>query len=385
VNLDLTDEQMAFRDVVREFAEEVVAPGAAERDSEETFPLEIVKRMGALGLLGLPFPEAYGGSEAGTLTTCLAIEELGRVDQSVGITLSAAVGLAGGMVDRFGSPALKERWLTPLARGEILGSFCLTEPGGGSDVASIQTRANRDGDRWIIHGVKAFITNAGTPITAFHVVTATTEPGGGRDGLSSFVVPADADGVNVGAPYRKMGWRASDTREVVLDGCSIDEDALLGERGRGFAQCLEVLTGARISIAALAVGLAQGCLDAAVAYAKERRAFGRPIGANQLLQGKVADMRVAVETARMATYRAAWLRDEGRPCVAEASLAKLVASEAATRCASEAVQIHGGYGFVEESTVARFYRDAKILEIGEGTSEIHRLILARDLGLPVEL
>ena len=217
------------------------------------------------------------------------------------------------------------------------------------------------------------------------MVTAVTEPGGGKDGLSSFVVPAGAPGVRVGPPYRKMGWRASDTREVVFERCAVDDDALLGERGRGFAQCLEVLTGGRIGIAALAVGLAQACLDAGVAYAKERHAFGRPIGANQLIQGKLADMRVAVETSRLATYRAAWLRDEGRPHVAEASLAKLVASEAATRCARDAVQIHGGYGFVEESPVARFYRDAKVLEIGEGTNEIHRLILARDLGLPVEI
>jgi alkylation response protein AidB-like acyl-CoA dehydrogenase len=385
MNFDLTEEQAQFRGVVREFAEEVVAPGATERDHAEAFPSEIVRKMGDLGLFGLPFPEEYGGSAAGTLTTCLAIEELGRVDQSVGITLSAAVGLAGGMVDRFGTPEQKERWLAPLAHGETLGSFCLTEPGGGSDAASTQTRARRDGGRWVIDGVKAFITNAGTPITAFHVVTAMTEPGGGRNGLSSFIVPADAGGLSVSAPYRKVGWRSSDTREVAFGGCGVDDDALLGESGRGFGQCLEVLTGGRISIAALAVGLAQGCLDAAVAYAKERRAFGRPIGANQMLQAKVADMRAAVETSRLATYRAAWLRDEGRPCVAEASLAKLVASEAAGRCASEAVQIHGGYGFMEESPVARFYRDAKVLEIGEGTSEIQRLILSRDLGLPVEL
>jgi len=384
MNFDLSDEQQQFRGVVREFADEVVAPGATERDQAETFPLDVVERMGDLGLFGLPFPEEYGGSAAGALTTCLAIEELGRVDQSVGITLSAAVGLAGGMIDRFGSSEQKDRWLRPLARGKALGSFCLTEPGGGSDAASTQTRATRDGERWTLDGVKAFITNAGTPITTFHVVIAATEPSGGRQGLSSFVVPANAGGVTVSSPYRKLGWRASDTREVVFEGCTVDDGALLGERKRGFAQCLEVLTGARISIAALAVGLAQGCLDAAVAYAKERRAFGRPIGAYQLLQGKVADMRVAVESARLATYRAAWLKDEGRPCVAEASLAKLVASEAATRCSSEAVQIHGGYGFIEESPVARFYRDAKVLEIGEGTSEIHRLILARDLGLPVE-
>jgi butyryl-CoA dehydrogenase len=234
----------------------------------------------------------------------------------------------------------------------------------------------------VIDGAKAFITNAGTPITAFHVVAAATEPGGGPAGLSTIVVPADAPGVSVDAPYRKIGWHASDTRGVAFDGCRVPADALLGERGRGFPQCLEILTGARIGVAALAVGLAQACLDAAVAYAGEREAFGRPIGANQAIQTKVADMRVAVETARLATYRAAWLKDEGRPHVAEASIAKLAASDAAVRCAGEAVQIHGAYGFSEESPVARYYRDAKVLEIGEGTSEIHRLILARDLGLP---
>jgi butyryl-CoA dehydrogenase len=313
---------------------------------------------------------------------CLAIEEIGRADQSAGITLSAAVGLAGAMLDRFGTDDQKERWLAPLARGETLGSFALTEPGSGSDAAAARTTARLEGDTWVLDGSKAFITNAGTPITAFHVVAAATEPGGGRDGLSTIVVPADAAGVAVDAPYRKLGWHASDTRGLAFDGCRVPGDALLGERGRGFAQCVEILTGARVGIAALAVGLAQACLDAAVAYAREREAFGRPIGANQAIQTKVADMRVAVETARLATYRAAWLKDEGRPYLAEASVAKLAASEAAAMCAREAVQIHGAYGFSEESPVARYYRDAKVLEIGEGTSEIHRLILARDLGLP---
>ncbi|MFN8234012.1 MAG: acyl-CoA dehydrogenase family protein [Actinomycetota bacterium] len=382
MNFDLTDEQAAFRDTVRGFAREVVAPGAADADREERFPLEVVRRMGELGLFGLPFPERFGGSGADAVTVCLAIEEIGRADQSAGITLSAAVGLAGAMLDRFGTDEQRERWLGPLARGETLGSFALTEPGGGSDAAAARTTARLDGGAWVLDGSKAFITNAGTPITAFHVVAAATEPGGGRDGLSTFVVPAQAEGVAVEAPYRKLGWRASDTRGIAFDGCRVTEDSLLGERGRGFQQCLEILTGARMGIAALAVGLAQACLDAAVAYAGERHAFGRPIGANQAIQVKVADMRVAVETARLATHRAAWLRDRGRPHVAEASVAKLAASEAAQLCAREAVQIHGAYGFSEESPVARYYRDAKVLEIGEGTSEIHRLILARDLGLP---
>ena len=360
-----------------------MAPGAAERDANETFPLEIVAEAGRLGLLGIPFPEAYGGTSAGALTMCLALEELGRVDQSVGITIAAAVGLGGEMIHRFGTPEQQERWLPGLIRGEALPSFALTEPGSGSDAAATRTTARQTEDGWTIDGAKAFITNAGTPLTSVHVVVAVTEPGGGGGGLSAFLVPAGSEGVTVETPYRKLGWRSSDTRGLAFDGCTVPSDALLGERGRGFPHCLEVLTDARTSIAALSVGLAQACLDASVAYAKERTAFGRPIGANQAIQMKIADMRVATETARLATHRVAWLKDRGRPHVAEASLAKLVASEAAVACAREAVQIHGGSGFIEESPVARFYRDAKVLEIGEGTNEIHRLILARDLGLPV--
>jgi short/branched chain acyl-CoA dehydrogenase len=382
MNFDLTPEQEDFRKVVREFANDVVAPGSAEADREERFPLDIVKQMGALGLFGLPFPEKYGGSDADAITLCLAIEELGRVDQSVGITLSAAVGLAGTMIHRFGTEKQKERWLAPLCHGEALGSFALTEPDAGSDAAAARTTARLDAGEWVIDGSKALITNSGTPLTTFHVVAASTEPGGGAKGLSTIVVPADSPGLIVERSYRKLGWHASDTHGLTFEGCRVAAEHLLGERGRGFAQCLEILTGARISISALAVGLAQACLDASVAYANERQAFGRPIGANQGVQFKIADMRAMLETARLATYRAAWLKDQGRPHVAEASLAKLVSSEAAVDCAREAVQIHGGFGFTEEFPVARFYRDAKVLEIGEGTSEIHRSILARDLGLP---
>jgi short-chain 2-methylacyl-CoA dehydrogenase len=382
MNFDLTPEQEEFRKVIREFALEVVAPQAEEADREERFPLEVVRRMGELGLFGLPFPEALGGSDADAVTLCLAIEELGRVDQSIGITLSAAVGLAGSMLHRFGTPEQQERWLVPLCRGETLGSFALTEPGSGSDAAATSTRAKLEGDVWVIDGAKAFITNSGTPITAFHVIAAVTEPEGGAKHLSTIVVPADTPGIVVEAPYRKLGWHASDTHGLTLERVRVPQDHLLGERGRGFPQCLEVLTDARITISALAVGLAQGCLDAAVAYASEREAFGKTIGSHQAIQIKIADMRVALETARLATYRAAWLKDEGRPHGAEASVAKLSSSEAAMICAREAVQIHGGYGFSEEFPVARFYRDAKVLEIGEGTSEIQRLILARDLGLP---
>lgn len=382
MNFDLSPEQEEFRNVVRGFAEEVVAPQAAESDRKERFPLEVVKRMGELGLFGLPFPEEYGGSGADAITLCLAIEELGRVDQSVGITLSAAVGLAGTMVHRFGTHEQKERWLAPLCRGDALGSFALTEADAGSDAAAARTTARLDGHEWVIDGAKALITNCGTPITTFHVVAAATDAGGGPKGLSTIVVPAGTPGVVVGQPYRKLGWHASDTHGLTFEGCRVPEQNMLGERGRGFPQCLEILTGARISISALAVGLAQACLEASVAYANEREAFGRPIGSNQGVQFKIADMRAKTETARLVTYRAAWLKDQGRPHIAEASLAKLVSSEAAVDCARDAVQIHGGFGFTEEFPVARFYRDAKVLEIGEGTSEIHRLVLARDLGLP---
>jgi short-chain 2-methylacyl-CoA dehydrogenase len=382
MDFDLTDEQEQFRDVVREFAREVVAPGAAERDEREEFPLEVVKKMAELGLFGLPFPERYGGSDADAVTMCLAVEELGRVDQSVGITLSAAVGLGGSLIARFGTDEQKERWLRPIAAGEMVATFALTEPGGGSDAAAVSTTARLENGEWILDGAKAFITNSGTPITGLHVVAGATEPGAGNHGLSTFLVPADAPGITVERAYRKLGWHASDTHGLVFAGCRVPEDALLGERGQGFRQCLAVLTDGRITVAALAVGLAQACLDESLAYANERHAFGKPIGAFQMIQAKIADMQAQTEAARLLTYKAAWLKDRGRDHVAAASSAKLAASEAAMACAREAVQIHGGYGFIEEYPVARFYRDAKILEIGEGTSEIQRLILARDLGLP---
>jgi butyryl-CoA dehydrogenase len=383
MDFDLTEEQRAFQAVVRAFADDVLAPGAGERDEQHAFPLAEVRAMADLGLFGLPFPTAYGGADAGTMMTAIALEEIGRVDQSAGITLAAAIGLGGSMIMRFGSEAQRERWLPNIAAGEAIATFALTEPGGGSDAAATSTTATEGTDGWRIDGAKAFITNAGTPLTAVHVVAAVSEPGGGPSGLSTFLVAAGTEGLRVESPYRKMSWRASDTRGLAFDGCRVGADALLGDRGAGFRQCLEILTDARIAIAALAVGLARSCLEASIAYASERSAFGRPIGANQAIAIKVADMRAAVETARLATHRAAWLADEGRPHVAEASLAKLVASEAAVDAARDAVQIHGGLGVMEESPLARAYRDAKVLEIGEGTNEIHRLILARDAGLPV--
>jgi short-chain 2-methylacyl-CoA dehydrogenase len=382
VEFDLSPEQTEFRRTVREFAEDVIAPRAEEMDREEELPLDIVKQMGEMGLFGLPFPEVYGGQGADFLTLCLAIEELARVDSSIAITLEAGVGLGANPINAFGTEDQKQRWLTPMCRGEILGAFGLTEPGGGSDAGSTKTTARLENGEWVINGSKAFITNSGTAISKVCTITAVTGEREGKKEISAIIVPTDTPGFEVGKSYRKVGWRASDTHELSFSDCRVPEAHLLGERGKGFAQFLNTLDDGRIALASLAVGLAQGCLDESVKYAKERAAFGRPIGAFQGIQFKVADMKVAVETARLATYRAAWLRDQGRAFKAEAALAKLHASEIAVTCAREAVQIHGGYGFMEEFPVARFYRDSKVLEIGEGTSEIQRILIARDLGLP---
>jgi short-chain 2-methylacyl-CoA dehydrogenase len=383
MDLDLPEETQEFRSVVRQFAEEVVAPRAEEMDRQAELPMDVVKQMGELGLFGLPFPEEYGGQGADFLTLCVAIEELARVDSSIAITLEAAVGLGAMPVFEFGTEEQKRRWLVPMARGEILGAFGLTEPGGGSDAGATKTTATLDGGEWVINGSKAFITNSGTPITGLVTITAATgQEAGGRKEISSIVVPSDTPGLEVGAPYRKMGWHASDTHELAFNDCRVPEDHLLGERGKGYAQFLRILDDGRIAIASLAVGLMQGCLEQSVKYASERQAFGRPIAGFQAMHFKIADMKVAVENARMATYRAAWLKQQGRPYKAEAAAAKLYASEMAVTVAREAVQVHGGYGFMEEFPVARFYRDSKVLEIGEGTSEVMRILLARELGLP---
>ncbi|MGH2526683.1 MAG: acyl-CoA dehydrogenase family protein [Actinomycetota bacterium] len=381
MDFDLTDEQRSFQTLVREFAEEVVAPAAAGYDEREEFPLEVVKRMGELGLFGIPFPEEYGGQGGDLVTFCLCLEEIARWDSSVAITLEAAVGLAANPIYRFGTEEQKRRWLEPMARGEALGAFALTEPGGGSDARAIRTTARLDGDEWVIDGTKAFITNSGTPITSAILVAAVdTRVGDGA--VTTIVVPSGTPGLTIGAAYRKIGWRASDTHEVSFDRCRVPADHLLGERGRGYAQLLEALADGRVAIGALSVGLARGCLEESVKYAGERQAFGKPIGAFEALQFKIADMKVAVETARLAVLNAAWRRDRGKPFATEASVAKLYASEVAATCAREAVQVHGAYGYVEEFPVARFYRDAKVLEIGEGTNEIQRLLIARALGLP---
>src|SRR5437870_5037216 len=382
MDFDLTPEQEAFRNVVRDFADNEIAPHADAWDRDHVFPVDTVLAMGRLGLFGLPFPEEYGGAGADFTTVCIAVEELARVDSSMAITLEAGVGLGANPVFQFGSEEQRQRWLSDLCAGRALGAFGLTEPDGGSDAGATRTRAVLDegAGEWVIDGAKAFITNSGTPITSIITVTATTGPGE----VSAIVVPAGTPGLTVEPPYRKMGWHASDTHGLAFGGCRVAAANLLGEQGAGFRQFLAILDDGRVAIAALAVGLAQACLEQSVAYAEERQAFGGPIGRNQAVAFKCADLEVMVETARLLTYKAAWLKDSGRPFKQAAAHAKLYATEAAVTATREATQIFGGYGFVDETPVTRFYRDAKILEIGEGTSEVQRLVISRSLGLPVE-
>ncbi|MDG4835942.1 MULTISPECIES: acyl-CoA dehydrogenase family protein [Micromonospora] len=378
----LTDEQAALRESVRDFAREVVAPVIAEHYEQHTFPYEVVRQMGKMGLFGLPFAEEHGGMGGDYFALCLALEELARVDSSVAITLEAAVSLGAMPIYRFGTEEQKATWLPRLLSGEALAGFGLTEPGTGSDAAGTQTRAVLDGDEWVINGSKAFITNSGTDITAMVTVTAVTgtNPDGSKE-LSTIIVPTGTPGFTVAPGYSKVGWTASDTHELTFDDCRVPAANLLGARGRGFAQFLRILDEGRIAIAALAVGLAQGCVDESIKYAKERHAFGQPIGANQAIQFKIADMELKAHTARLAYYDAAARMLAGEPFKRQAAIAKLHASTIAVDNAREATQIHGGYGFMNEYPVARFWRDSKILEIGEGTSEVQRMIIARDLGL----
>jgi alkylation response protein AidB-like acyl-CoA dehydrogenase len=378
----LDEETEALRKVVREFALEVIAPqigGFYERDE---FPTDIVRQMGELGLFGLPFPEEYGGSGGDYFTLCVALEELARVDSSVAITLEAGVSLGAMPIYRFGTEEQKQQWLPRLCAGEALGAFGLTEPGGGSDAGATKTTARLEDGHWVINGSKAFITNAGTGMTDLVTVTAVTgtRPDGGKE-ISSIVVPTDTPGFIVGQRYSKVGWNASDTRELAFDDCRVPEENLVGDRGRGYAQFLSILDEGRIAISALAVGLAQGCVDESLKYAGEREAFGQPIGRNQAVQFMIADMEVRASTARLAYYRAAEKMLRGEPFKREASIAKLYSSEMAMENARYAAQVHGGYGFMTEFPVGRFYRDAKILEIGEGTSEVQRMLIARSLGL----
>ncbi|MFG3706764.1 acyl-CoA dehydrogenase family protein [Micromonospora sp. NPDC047670] len=380
----LTEEQEALRESVREFAREVVAPVIAEHYEKHTFPYEVIRQMGKMGLFGLPFGEEHGGMGGDYFALCLALEELARVDSSVAITLEAAVSLGAMPIYRFGTAEQKAQWLPKLLSGEALAAFGLTEPGFGSDAGGTQTRAVLDEatGEWVINGAKAFITNSGTDITALVTVTAVTgtRPDGTKE-LSTIIVPSGTPGFSVAPGYSKVGWTASDTHELTFDDCRVPAANLLGERGRGFAQFLRILDEGRIAIAALAVGLAQGCVDESIRYAKERQAFGQPIGNYQAIQFKIADMEMKAHTARLAYYDAAARMLAGEPFKRQAAIAKLHASTIAVDNAREATQIHGGYGFMNEYPVARFWRDSKILEIGEGTSEVQRMIIARDLGM----
>ena len=382
MDFDLSPEQQDFVKVVRAFVDDAIRPNAERWDEEAELPMDAVKQMAELGLFGLPFPEEYGGSGSDFLTLCLAIEEIARVDSSLAITLEAGVGLGAMPIYRFGSEEQRQKWLPPLAQGTSLASFGLTEPGGGSDAGATKTSAKLDGGEWGINGSKSFITNSGTPITSFVTVTAVTDNKDGKKEISAIIVPNGTPGFEVGSAYRKMGWHHSDTHELAFNDCRVPEENLLGERGEGFRNFLKILDDGRIAIAALAVGLAQGCVDECLKYAQERSAFGHPIGGFQAIQFKIADMATKTELARNAYYRAAWLAEQGRPYSKEAAMAKLYASEIAVDVAREAVQIHGGYGYIEEFPVCRHFRDSKILEIGEGTSEVMRIIIARHLGLP---
>ncbi|MGW1023957.1 acyl-CoA dehydrogenase family protein [Streptomyces sp. NPDC002577] len=380
----LSPEHEELRRTVEEFAHDVVAPKIGDFYERHEFPYEIVREMGRMGLFGLPFPEEYGGMGGDYLALGIALEELARVDSSVAITLEAGVSLGAMPVFRYGTEAQKQEWLPRLCSGEILGAFGLTEPDGGSDAGATRTTAvlDKTTDDWVINGTKCFITNSGTDITGLVTVTAVTgRTDDGKPSISSIIVPSGTPGFTVAPPYSKVGWNASDTRELAFDDVRVPAANLLGEPGRGYAQFLRILDEGRIAISALATGLAQGCVDESVKYAKERHAFGRPIGANQAVQFKIADMEMKAHTARLAWRDAASRLISGEPFKKEAALAKLYSSTIAVDNAREATQIHGGYGFMNEYPVARMWRDSKILEIGEGTSEVQRMLIARELGL----
>jgi short-chain 2-methylacyl-CoA dehydrogenase len=378
----LSDEQEAFRRTVEDFARAVVAPTAFEYDERCEFPYDVVKQMGEMGLFGLPFPEEYGGMGGDYFALCLAIEELARADSSVAITLEAAVSLGAMPVYRFGTEEQKRQWLPALCAGAALGAFGLTEPGGGSDAGATRTTARLEEGEWVINGTKAFITNAGTDLTRLVTVAAVTgDLAAGRKEISSILVPVPRPGFSASKKYSKVGWHASDTRELSFADCRVPAENLLGERGRGYANFLSTLDEGRIAIAALGVGLAQGCLDESVRYAREREAFGRNIGAYQAIQFKIAEKEARAHTARLVYYEAAARMLAGRPFKKEAAIAKLFSSDAAVVNAREATQVFGGYGFMNEFPVARHWRDAKVLEIGEGTSEVQRMLIARELGV----
>ncbi|MGI8920560.1 MAG: acyl-CoA dehydrogenase family protein [Solirubrobacteraceae bacterium] len=390
MDFDLSPDHELIRRTVRDFAKQRVAPVAEELDRTKSFPYELVRELGELNLMGIPFPEEVGGGGGDTLAYAIAIEELTRIDSSVAITVCAHTSLGTQPIYLYGSDEQRERWLPRLCSGEILGAFGLTEPEAGSDAGNTRTRARLDDGEWVIDGAKQFITNAGTDISGVVCITARTDAGsscanGGGVGdadmeVSNFIVPTGTAGYEVGEPYRKMGWNASDTRPLTFAGARIPEDNLLGPRGAGFKQFLHVLDIGRIGVAAMGVGLAQGALDQALAYAKQRRAFGQPISRFQAIQMKLADISTELEAARLLTYKAALLKDAGRSFTLAAAQAKLKTGRLAVRAAEEAVQIHGGYGYIEEYPICRFYRDAKILTIGEGTDEVQQMVIARALG-----
>jgi short-chain 2-methylacyl-CoA dehydrogenase len=377
MNLDLSPEHELVRDTVRSFAEERVAPVAEELDREHRFPYELVSEMAGLGLMGMTIPEEYGGGGTDTLSYAIAVEELTRIDSSVAITMAAHHSLGTLPIWLFGSEEQKREWIPRLASGEKLAAFGLTEPDAGSDAGATRTRAVLAGGEWTINGSKIFITNAGTDITACVSITAVT----GEGEISNLIVPNGTPGYEISPPMQKLGWRASDTRELSFRDCRVPEENLLGPRGQGFQQFLEILDGGRISVAAMGLGLAQGAYDLAKRYATERKQFGKPISRFQAVQFKLADMATEIEAARSLVYRAAWLKDDGRDFKQAAAMAKLYTGELAHRVANDSLQIHGGYGFMDEFAISRLYRDQKILEIGEGTNEVQRMVIARHLGL----
>mgnify|MGYP006265518663 FL=1 len=377
----LPDEYEQLVKTVRDFARGVVAPVAAKHDAEHTFPYEVVTGMADMGLFGLPFPEEFGGMGGDYFALCLALEELGKIDQSVAITLEAGVSLGAMPVYRFGTEAQKQEWLPMLTSGQALGAFGLTEAGGGTDAGATKTTARLDDGHWVINGSKQFITNSGTDITRLVTVTAVTGTVGDRREISSILVPVPTPGFTAEPAYDKVGWNASDTHPLTFDDVRVPEENLLGERGRGYANFLRILDEGRIAIAALATGVAQGCVDESVKYAHERAAFGQPIGRYQAIEFKIARMEARSHAARTAYYDAAALMLAGKPFKKQAAIAKLVASEAAMDNARDATQIHGGYGFMNEYPVARHYRDSKILEIGEGTTEVQLMLIAREIGV----
>ena len=377
MDFDLTPEQELIRDTVRTFARERVAPVAADLDLEGRFPYELVAELAELGLMGLPIPEEYGGAGGDIVSYAIAIEELTRIDSSVAITVAAHTSLGTMPILLYGTEEQKRRWLPDLASGRRLAAFGLTEADAGSDAGASRTTAEQRDNAWLINGSKLFITNAGTDITWGVTITART----GNEEISNIVVENGTPGYTISAPMKKLGWRASDTRELSFDDCAVPEGNLLGERGAGFRQFLEILDGGRISVAAMGVGLAQGAYDLAYAYAKEREQFGKPISSFQAIRFKLADMATEIEAGRALVYKAAWLKDQGRPFAREAAMAKLYTGELSSRVAGAALQIHGGFGYMEESAISRLYRDQKILEIGEGTNEVQRMVIARHLGL----